>query len=125
MKNILLIVMLLMNLTAFSQSEKNLVKSFHVIGSLSVELPGKVNIINWDKNYIQINTFVTVYTNESNTNKLVSLGRYDIVVLDSILSMPKYKNGITIKDEDIRESFVFEIKVPNGLQLTNKNEINQ
>lgn len=44
---------------------------------------------------------------------------------DNIEFKTKYKNGITIKDEDIRESFIFEIKVPNYLELINKNEINQ
>jgi hypothetical protein len=127
MKNIitLAIFMFFFASVSFAQAEKTLIKSIAATSVVSVELPGEVNVKNWDKDFIR----VTVSINSDNLSaealkKLVDFGRYEIVssVINgqTVLSMPKISNHVFFHGEQINEIFSIEVQMPNNSSASQK-----
>ena len=103
---------------SFAQAEKTLIKSIVASATVSVDLPGEVNVKNWDKDFIRI----TVNINSDNISeealkKLVDFGRYEIISSNvngqTVLSMPKISNHVFFHGEQINEIFSIEVQIPN------------
>jgi hypothetical protein len=87
-------------------------------------LPGKVEMTEWDNNYISVTTNLTITNMSENIVKqLIAVGRYNLVTsLDEdaqtlTIEMPKMAHHVTVKGVDVIENVTFEINVPKGFQV--------
>ena len=116
--------------TTNAQVEKTFVKSLAVettTGKATVAtmtLPGKVEMTEWNNNYISVTTNLTITNMSENIVKqLIAVGRYNLVTtLDEdaqtlTVEMPKMAHHVTVKGVDVIENVTFEINVPKGFQV--------
>ena len=130
----LILVFTINNLNA--QVNKTLVKSFAVETTTSytsktiVMLPGKVDIKEWDKNFIRITTNITVENmNENIVKQLIIVGRYTLEVKKDkydkimIIKMPNIAYYVAVKGVDLIETYTFEIYAPEGYEIVIKENL--
>lgn len=125
MKNLftLIVLMLVFATATFAQAEKTLIKSIPAenIMTALVELPGEVQVSNWDKGFVRVTAVIRVSnTTESILKRLVMVGRYEMNVQEDknslILTMPKTEHTVIIKGVNLEEVLSFEVQVPAGIK---------
>jgi hypothetical protein len=123
----LIALMLVFATATFAQAEKTLIKSIPAENMMAamVELPGEVNVSNWDKNFVRVTAVVRVTnTTESILKRLVMVGRYEIDVQEDkntlVLTMPKTEHTVIIKGVNLEEVLSFEVQLPVGMKAVIK-----
>lgn len=128
MKNLVLTLVIVLGMVGFgfAQIQKTLVKTLPVEEGcieLYIDLPGHVEIVEWDSKTIRIMTNITTPGHEDKIIKaLVANGHYNIEVRkdekygDLIIDMPKHEQFIIINGVDFEDQLDFEIFVPKGMK---------
>lgn len=123
----LLVLVLGLAVTVTAQVEKTLVKSIALEASTSatIALPGKVNITEWDNDFIRVTTNLKVENmNEGIVKQLVIVGRYtletDVKTGELVITMPKMANMVTVKGVQLVEVLNFDINAPEGFEVVVK-----
>lgn len=132
MKNLvtLLILVLGFTMTVNAQVEKTLVKSIALSSSTAVvTLPGTVDVMEWDKDFIRVTTYLTVENmNENIAKQLVIVGRYNLTAdIDEatqtlMIAMPNIANQVTVKGVQLVEQLKFEVNAPEGYDIIIKGD---
>lgn len=130
MKNLftLIALMFVFATATFAQAEKTLIKSIPAENMMAalVELPGEVQVSNWDKSFVRVTAVIRVNnTTESILKRLVMVGRYEINIQEDnnslVLSMPKTEHTVIIKGVNLEEVLSFEVQAPAGMKVVIKN----
>lgn len=124
-KSILLIILCsFITLQLIAQAEKTLVKSVDLNGNMAVAavLSGNTTVNEWDKDFIRITTRIELTnSNVSILERLVSVGRYEITVIENggemTLAMPKAATAVNLKGTVLVEKFSYEITVPKKVSI--------
>jgi hypothetical protein len=115
--------------TVFGQSTKTLVKTIDTKGAsvLVADLNGKVSVKETDSKFVRITTTIeSSNIAEAMLQRLIEAGRYTIEAnIDSngncTLIMPSVEKRVIIKGVDLIDVLSFEIEMPKGVSLQNKN----
>lgn len=126
-----LVILLALSLTAAAQSaEKTFSKSFNTDGkgTISLDLPGAIDLKIWDNPTIRIGITVSIPTGSAAMlGELANAGRYNLVAKskDDVLSIqaPNMLKQIRIKGEELRETLSFVVFVPKDLKIEMPNAL--
>lgn len=125
----LIAAFLLFQASAFSQAQKNIVKSYPYNNTPAVVLAvdGAVEIVEWDQKLVRLVTTIdAVNFNEATLKALAEAGRYSCSFTESdqglmILTMLKAQRALTIRSVNIKERYQFKIFVPKGVLVEQVN----
>lgn len=124
MKYLFLTITLLLGGTfgAYSQVQKNIVKSYQLNGAQVVTLAvdGNIEIEEWDEKIVRLVTTIdAVNFNEPTLKALAEAGRYTATSKDidgsMILTMLKAQKQLEIRGTKIEEKYTFKVFVPRGV----------
>ena len=123
--------LLLFCTTAFSQAQKNMVKSypFNDAPSILLAVDGSVEIVEWDQKLVRLVTTIDATNfNEATLKALADAGRYSCSYTNSndgsmILTMLKAQRSLTIRNVLIKEQYRFKIFVPKGVIVEQVNYV--
>lgn len=125
------VILLALSLAAGAQSaEKTFSKSFNTDGkgTISLDLPGAIDLKIWDNPTIRIGITVSIPTGSAAMlGELANAGRYNLVAKssDDVLSIkaPNMLKQIRIKGEEVRETLSFVVFVPKDLKIEMPNAL--
>lgn len=121
--------LLALSATASAQTAaKTFSKSFNSEnkGTLNLELPGTVEVKEWDNPSIKIEINIALPTgNTSMLNELANVGRYNMMPKmqgDALLiQMPNMQKQVRIKGETLKEQLTFVAFVPKSMKTQTVN----
>lgn len=126
MKELILttVMMLFFVVTAHSQTQKNIVKSYQYTGVpvITLALDGEVEIEEWDQKIVRLVTTIdAVNFNQATLKALAEAGRYTATAKDvdnsMILTMLKAQRELIVRGVKIQEKYSFKIFVPRGVTI--------
>ncbi len=107
---------------AYAQAERIIYENFRPKGKeVSFDLPGEIEVKFWGREKIRILTVINCENCDSTAlNSFVDSGRYElkqsVTYGISLFNMPKqFLLPVKIGDQALKESFKFEIHLPEGL----------
>jgi hypothetical protein len=123
--------LLLICTSAYSQAQKNMVKSypFSNASSILLAVDGSVEIVEWDQKLVRLVTTIDALNfNEATLKALADAGRYSCSYTNSndgamILTMLKAQRSLTIRNVLIKEQYQFKIFVPKGVVVEQVNYV--
>tara|TARA_R110000851_G_scaffold104230_2_gene221757 strand:+ start:835 stop:1242 length:408 start_codon:yes stop_codon:yes gene_type:complete len=127
MKNLNVLILLCLAQIIFGQTNKTFVKSFNTYDNYSImcDLPGELKVERWDRPYCQLVSGVKIINFGDNIlTKLVSSRRYEVNINNDLnhtqITLPNIRNFIIVNGVDLKEEFIFVIKVPNHFYVIKK-----
>jgi len=127
MKILNVLILLCLSQIIFGQTHKTFVKSFNTYDNYSImcDLPGDLQVERWNRPYCQLVSGVKLINFGDNIlSKLVSSRRYEVNVNNDLnhtqITLPNIKNFIIVNGVDLKEEFIFIIKVPNHFNVIKK-----
>ncbi len=116
------ILFLALSTNSFAQSERIIYENFRPKAKeVSFDLPGEIEVKFWGREKIRILSVISCENCDSIAlNSFVDSGRYDLKQTQtdgiSLFNMPKqFLFPAKIGDQALKESFKFEIHLPEGL----------
>ena len=119
MKQVFTFLLLLMAFTSFGQGKLTFVKSIQPknVTSITSSTEYSTEIIPYGGDLVRLIICVETNTNENTLKQLFKVGRYNISVIDGIITFDNLKKDIYIKGEKLLEDILLKIQVPIGTEL--------
>ena len=133
MKLLTTLLFLILTFTINAQVNKTLIKSTSIeeTHTAFVILPGKVNVNEWNENFIRVTTTINVENMSENIFKrLVIVGRYSVEAKEDkygkmmVIKMPNVAHYVAVKGVDLIETYTFEVYAPEGYKVVVKQDLN-
>ncbi|MCB0528970.1 MAG: hypothetical protein KDC61_22785 [Saprospiraceae bacterium] len=120
-----IVFLLALSLTVAAQSaEKTFSKSFNTDGkgTISLDLPGVIDLKVWDNPTIRIGITVSIPTgSEAMLGELANIGRYNLVATPKgdvlTIQAPNMQKQIRVKGQELRETLTYVVFVPKDLTI--------
>jgi hypothetical protein len=108
-----------MAFTSIGQGKLTFVKSIQPKNATSITASTdySTEIIPYDGDFIRLVVSIETNTNESILRQLFKVGRYNISVIDGVITFDNLKKDIYIKGEKLLEDILLKIQVPIGTEL--------
>ena len=119
MKQVFTFLLLLMAFTSFGQGKLTFVKSIQPknVTSITSSTEYSTEIIPYDGDFIRLVVSIETNTNENVLRQLFKVGRYNISIIDGVITFDNLKKDIYIKGEKLLEDILLKIQVPIGTEL--------
>ena len=112
-------------LDAFSQVQKNMVKSYQCLDCkiIIMAVDGELEVVEWDEQIFRVVTTIDALNfKESTLKALAEAGRYSCITKDDsngkiILTMIKAQRELVVREIRIQEKFRFKVFVPHGVTV--------
>ena len=119
MKQVFTFLLLLMAFTSIGQGKLTFVKSIQPknVTSITSSTDYSTEIIPYDGDFIRLVVSIETNTNENVLRQLFKVGRYNISVIDGVITFDNIKKDIYIKGEKLLEDILLKIQVPIGTEL--------
>ena len=133
MKLLTTLLFLILTFTINAQVNKTLIKSTsnEETHTAFVILPGKVNVNEWNENFIRVTTTINVENMSENiVKRLVIVGRYSVEAKEDkygkmmVIKMPNVAHYVAVKGVDLIETYTFEVYAPEGYKVVVKQDLN-
>ena len=133
MKLLTTLLFLILTFTINAQVNKTLIKSTSIeeTHTAFVILPGKVNVNEWNENFIRVTTTINVENMSENiVKRLVIVGRYSVEAKEDnygkmmVIKMPNVAHYVAVKGVDLIETYTFEVYAPEGYKVIVKQDLN-
>jgi hypothetical protein len=124
MKILNLLILLCLAQIMFCQTHKTFIKNFNTYDNNNIicDLPGDLNVEKWDKPYCQLVSGVKIINFGDNIlSMLANNRRYEININNGSnhtkITLPNMKNFIIVNGVDLKEDFIFILKVPKHFNV--------
>jgi hypothetical protein len=128
MKKIVLIIFTLFSsIFLHAQAVRIIYENFKPLSNeISFDLPGEIEIKYWNREHIRVLTVIKTENCDKETlSALIDIGRYNLkyAVIDDLSQISLSKDTLTIDGNKLSESLKFELRLPEGLILKEKEKI--
>ena len=119
MKQVFTFLLLLMAFTTIGQGALTFVKTIlpKNVTSITSSTEYSTEIIPYDGDFIRLVVSIETNTNENILKQLFRVGRYNISIIDGVITFDNLKKNIYIKGEKLLEDILLKIQVPIGTEL--------
>tara|TARA_R100001443_G_scaffold99369_1_gene106489 strand:- start:1043 stop:1396 length:354 start_codon:yes stop_codon:yes gene_type:complete len=108
-----------MAFTTIGQGKLTFVKTIlpKNVTSITSSTEYSTEIIPYDGDFIRLVVSIETNTNENILKQLFRVGRYNISIIDGVITFDNLKKNIYIKGEKLLEDILLKIQVPIGTEL--------
>jgi hypothetical protein len=119
MKQVFTFLLLLMAFTTIGQGKLTFVKTIlpKNVTSITSSTEYSTEIIPYDGDLVRLVISIETNTNENILKQLFRVGRYNISIIDGVITFDNLKKDIYIKGEKLLEDILLKIQVPIGTEL--------
>ncbi len=119
MKQVFTFLLLLMAFTTIGQGALTFVKTIlpKNVTSITSSTEYSTEIIPYDGDLVRLVISIETNTNENILKQLFRVGRYNISIIDGVITFDNLKKDIYIKGEKLLEDILLKIQVPIGTEL--------
>ena len=119
MKQVFTFLLLLMAFTTIGQGALTFVKTIlpKNVTSITSSTEYSTEIIPYDGDLVRLVISIETNTNENIVKQLFRVGRYNISIIDGVITFDNLKKDIYIKGEKLLEDILLKIQVPIGTEL--------
>jgi len=120
MKQVFTFLLLLMTFTTIGQGKLTIVKTLrpeNVVAAVSSVQYG-TEIIPYDGDFVKLIVSIETNTSDAILRQLFKVGRYNISVINGVITFDNLNKDIYIKGEKLLEDILLKIQVPIGVELT-------
>ena len=119
MKQVFTFLLLLMTFTTIGQGALTFVKTIlpKNVTSITSSTEYSTEIIPYDGDLVRLVISIETNTNENILKQLFRVGRYNISIIDGVITFDNLKKDIYIKGEKLLEDILLKIQVPIGTEL--------
>ena len=119
MKQVFKFLLLLMAFTTIGQGKLTFVKTIlpKNVTSITSSTEYSTEIIPYDGDFVRLVISIETNTNENILKQLFRVCRYNISIIDGVITFDNLKKDIYIKGEKLLEDILLKIQVPIGTEL--------
>ena len=119
MKQVFTFLLLLMAFTTIGQGALTFVKTIlpKNVTSITSSTEYSTEIIPYDGDLVRLVVSIETNTNENILKQLFRVGRYNISIIDGVITFDNLKKDIYIKGEKLLEDILLKIQVPISTEL--------